>query len=366
LKSVDTKIEWAYAWPTMPTLWRRPSNGCYYVVFQENGHSRKKSLKTREHRTAVKLFNAFRQDLIRKKVAPIGGRLSVTLSMFRDELLAHVETSLSLSTYECYKTALDKALQCWGDIPVGHITSRHIDKYTQDLIRSGLKIPTVNKNRRHLKGALNKAYEWEYLKAPVRFSSPVKEDESVRYLTNKELSKILSHIHDPEFNDLVLLAAYTGLRSGEILRLTWNDIDNPQGFLRISPRQKNRKEAWIPINKTTRAVIGRCRSRRDQDAGLFRFQTRQTISKTFKRAARAAGIPHARFHDLRHTFGSHLAMAGQNEVTIKELMRHKSIASTMVYTHVSPRHLAAASAKINYGPMPIPMQKSGQKQDRGR
>ena len=363
MKSVDMKTEFAYAWPTMPKLWKRPSNGHYYVVFQEAGRSRKKALKTKEHRIAVSLFNAFRQDLIRKKIAPIGGRLKVTISAFRDEFLAHIETDLAPSTYECYETALDKAIASWGDMPLGHITTRHIDKYTQGLSRSGLKAPTVNKNRRHLKGALNKAYGWDYLKAPVKFPGPIKEEERVRFLSKQELGKILSKISDPEFYDVVLLAAYTGLRPGEILRLTWDDVDNPEGFMRISPKQKNRKESWIPINDATRTILKRCRAR--QDERLFRFRTRQTISKTFKKATRSAGIPGARFHDLRHTFGSHLAMEGENEVTIKELMRHKSLASTMVYTRVSPDHLAAASAKINYGPMPIPMQKSGQKQDSG-
>jgi integrase len=364
LKSVDRKIEWAYSWPTMPKLWKRTDTGYYCVVWQEAGRERKRSLRTKDLRVAKKLFNAFKQDLIRKKIAPIGGRLKVTLSAFRDEFLAHIETDLAPSTYECYETALDKAVECWGDIPLGHITIRHIDRYTQDLARSGLKAPTVNKNRRHLKGALNKAYEWDYLKSPVKFPGPMKEEETVRFLTKQELWKILAKIDDPEFYDVALLAAYTGLRSGEILRLTWSDVDNPEGFLRISPKQKNRKESWIPINDAARTILDRCRGR--QTDRISRFHTRQTISKLFKRAARAAGITNARFHDLRHTFGSHLAMEGENEVTIKELMRHKSMASTMVYTHVSPEHLAAASAKINYGPMPIPMQKTERKQNGSR
>lgn len=352
MKSVDTRIDFPYSFPTMPSLWKRPLNGFYYVIWQESGRQRKRSLKTKEERIAKKLFNVFKRDIVLKKVAPIGGKLKITLSQFRDEYLNHVyATNKAHSTYEGYQTALNKAIDCWGDIPLGHITTRHIDKFVGDMSKAGLADATINKNRRHLRGALNKAHEWEYLQNRTKFSREIKEEESIRYLTKKELSAVLNQIDDDEFADVVLLSAYTGLRSGEILRLTVNDIDNPEGFLRISPKQKNKKESWIPINDAAKEILVRCVARGYDN--LVRFKTRQTISKKFKKAVRAAGLEAPRFHDLRHTFGSHLAMEDVGEKTIQELMRHKSMASTMVYTHVSPKHLAAASAKINYGPMPI-------------
>ena len=297
-------------------------------------------------------FSQITRHIILKKVSPIGGRLKVSLSGFRDEFLDHVSATLSKSTYEGYKTALEKAISCWGDFPVGHITSRHIDRLIEDMARAGLKTPTINKNRRHLKAALNKAYEWDYLKSPVKFPPELKEEKQIRFLTKKELSRILSKVEDNEFADVILLAAYTGLRSGEILRLTDADIDNPEGFLRVSPKQKNKTESWIPINETAHGILDRCMARGHEK--LVRFKTRQTVSKNFKKAARASGLWHARFHDLRHTFGSHLAMMDIGEKSIQELMRHKSMASTMVYTHVSPKHLTEASNKISYGPMPLP------------
>ena len=223
------------------------------------------------------------------------------------------------------------------------------------MIRAGLKIPTVNKNYRHVKAALNKAYEWKYLSKPIRFPKQIEEEEKLRFLTNSQLMKIIEKTDDEEYADCCLFSAYTGLRSGEIIRLFWDDVDNPYGFLRISPKQKNKKEAWIPINTNARSILKRCRQRGHRQP--FRFKTRQTLSKRFKVAARAADLGRFRFHDLRHTFGSHLAMKGENQVTIQQLMRHKSMSSTMIYTKISPEHLRKASEKINYGPMPVIMNK---------
>jgi len=163
---------------------------------------------------------------------------------------------------------------------------------------------------------------------------------------------LIGKIEDAEFADCCLFSAYTGLRSGEIIRLKWDDVDSPEGFLTISPKQKNKKESWIPINANSRTILERCKKRGGKKP--FRFQTRQWISKKFKNAARKAGLPHFRFHDLRHTYGSHLAMSGENEVAIQKLMRHKSMASTLIYTKISPEYLRQASEKVNYGPMPVP------------
>ena len=71
-----------------------------------------------------------------------------------------------------------------------------------------------------------------------------------------------------------------------------------------------------------------------------------TVHDSFKRACSAARINDFRFHDLRHTFASHLVMAGVDLVTVKELLGHKTIAMTNRYTHLAQEHKAQAVAKL--------------------
>ena len=130
-------------------------------------------------RSAKRLFNSFQRDLIAGKITPISRGIRKTFFPFVDEFLEYIETTTEKSTYILYDVALKKAKDSWRDIPLSHITTRHIDSLIANMVRFELKTPTVNKNYRHVKAALNKAYEWEYLKHPIRFSKPLKEKEIV-------------------------------------------------------------------------------------------------------------------------------------------------------------------------------------------
>ncbi len=69
------------------------------------------------------------------------------------------------------------------------------------------------------------------------------------------------------------------------------------------------------------------------------------FSKTnyhFSRAVKLAGIPHVRFHDLRHTFASHLVMRGVDLRTVQELLGHKDLRMTIKYAHLAPDHMRKA------------------------
>ncbi len=324
----------------MATLWKH-TNGYYYIRHAKG----RESLGTKNERIANRKFNNWLRDRERGKPLRENDNLKyIKLFDFVDEFLEHVEARYPDSTYKLYDQGLKKAKASWKDIPVKSITTHHIDSLLTDLSKSGLSPATINKNYRHIKSSLKKAIEWGYL-APLKFPSPVKEEEQIRYIPEKGLQKLFAVIKDKEFYDFCLFAVYSGLRAGELIRLNQEDVDNPQGFLRITSEQKNKAESRIPINKNMRDVL----NRGNKKGKVFRFKTVTWVSQKFKKYLKKAGIEQYRFHDLRHSFGSFLAMQGHSPKTIQELMRHKSIASTMVYLNLSPEHLKKASngLKIN-------------------
>src|SRR5207237_536572 len=86
-------------------------------------------------------------------------------------------------------------------------------------------------------------------------------------------------------------------------------------------------------------------------AGVLAWPWGDAISDTtlycaFQRVCNAAGIDDCTWHTLRHTFASHLVMAGVDLRTVQELLGHKTLAMTMRYSHLAPSHVAAAVEKL--------------------
>ena len=351
----------------MPRLWMHPTYETFYAVWQEGKKRRRKALcmpgskrATKDPKLAGKLFNQFVRELMGGQVAAVKSGLKVSFGAFKEEFLGYVETNKADATFILYRQGLNKASSCWGDsMPMNQITARHLDKLMSDLFRSGLAPATVNKHYRHVKAALKKAQKWEYIDHAIDFPTPVKEPRSIRYIPMDHLKRILDGIEDAEFYDFCMLSCYLGLRSGEVLRLTLADVDHPPDYLRIVPLQKNRNDSRVPINTIAREVLARCMARsraRSKRGKIFKFNDVTHMGQKFKAAVRAAGYEKYRFHDLRHTFASYLAMGGASLQAIQELMRHESMASTLIYSHLSPAHLKAESEKfcdmLNPGPTP--------------
>lgn len=332
-------------------LWQR--NGVYYAVWQEGGRQRQRSLKTSDERQAMVRLNDHNRRLSAGKITPIRSHV-VPLSDLHRRVIEHMETmaargNIRPSTIVLTDAALGKAMAAWGQnknaMAVSH---RDVSALVDYLVSKKISNPTINKHLRHLKAAWRLAQEWG-MAAPVKWPRPLREPDTIRYCQSHELSALLAAITDPEFADICMLSAYSGLRSGEILRLTAADIDNPPGMLRVSDDQKNRTESRIPINKNMRAVFDRRMSGLSGRLGrIFSVKSVTEVSHKFRAAAVKAKLPQFRFHDLRHTFGAHLVMAGTDIRIVQQLMRHRSITSTMVYTRLYPQALAAHSESLDY------------------
>ena len=140
---------------------------------------------------------------------------------------------------------------------------------------------------------------------------------------------------------MVELVLNSGLRKSELLHLKWSDIDLKNRLLFIWDT-KNKESRSIPLNDNAVKVIIRI-PRNLKSEYLFPSPVNQLkpwvdFRKDWKKALRKAGIEDFTFHDLRHTFASHLVMAGVDLKTVQELLGHKSIEMTLRYAHLSSSH----------------------------
>jgi integrase len=140
------------------------------------------------------------------------------------------------------------------------------------------------------------------------------------------------------------MAFNTGMRRGEILGLTWDQVDLKHGFILLEVT-KNGERKEIPINGMLRTTLQGLTRHIDSPYVFWQGENGnryKAVTRSFKTACTKADIKDFHFHDLRHTFASQLVMAGVDLTTVKELLGHKSITMTLRYAHLAPSHKAKA------------------------
>jgi len=219
------------------------------------------------------------------------------------------------------------------------ITPVILEEYKSLRLKS-VKPATVNKELATLKCMFNKAIEWgKFYENPVKKVKLLRENnQRLRYLEKDEIKKLLDACTD-HLKPIVILALNTGMRKGEILKLKWHDVHLERGLIYLTDT-KNSESREVPINDVVRQTLIRVHKHPDSP---YIFCNKdgvpyKEIKNSFCKAVKRCGIMHARFHDLRHTFASHLVMLGVDLKTVQELLGHKSIEMTLRYSHLSPDH----------------------------
>ncbi|HWX45705.1 MAG TPA: site-specific integrase [Solirubrobacteraceae bacterium] len=157
---------------------------------------------------------------------------------------------------------------------------------------------------------------------------------------------------DSQDAEIVRVAAYAGLRLGELLALRWHDVDFAGSVLTIARAMsageecstKSGRVRLVPLADQAAAALDRM-SRRErytcpEDLVFCNVYGRalddSALRRRYRRAQATAGVRPLRFHDLRHTFGSLLAVGGVDVVTIQKAMGHSALSTTSRYLHARP------------------------------
>jgi integrase len=174
---------------------------------------------------------------------------------------------------------------------------------------------------------------WHWLEHPPAIDL-LPETPREEFLTAKQLDALVKACESDAAAGYVLLAAYTGLRRGHLLRLTHHDVQGE--FLRIDRSGKTRTLQMVPLHPKVQKLAEAL------PLGIADWK----LQEEWKAAREACGLEHVRWHDLRHTCASWLAQAGVPLHTIGEFLGHSSPAVTKRYAHLQPSHLADAVRKL--------------------
>ena len=227
--------------------------------------------------------------------------------------------------------------------------------------RKGARAHTINFEIDTLRTILNLAIKWGYLKEnPTRGLVRLKETDSkpLKFLTEEECKRFLDAC-TLDLYPIYFTFLNTGMRKAELENLEWADVDLKRGKIKI-----RRKEFWIPktgereipMNQQMYDLLLKLKEKNDKtlkarfvfpdkEGGKIKTKLREKLISI----ARQAGIDGlTKLHTLRHTFASHLVMQGVDLPTVRRLMGHTDIQTTMIYAHLTPDHLVDAVNKLRF------------------
>jgi integrase len=155
---------------------------------------------------------------------------------------------------------------------------------------------------------------------------------------------------NPYLYTIVVLALATGARRGELLGLRWPDVDMKRGTLTFH-ETKNGERRAVPLTGQALTLLHQHAKVRRLDTTLV-FPNSSGgrplgIREAFEGAVERADITDFRFHDLRHTAASYLAMSGASLAEIAEVLGHKTLAMVKRYAHLSEAHTRGVVERMN-------------------
>jgi integrase len=258
-------------------------------------------------------------------------------------------------SYDRDKRTMLKLLPFFGDRLLKDITPALVEAYKQKRLaepsyrKHQTKPATVNRELACLKTIFNKGLEnGKTERNPVKGVKMLKENnERDRVLSQEEFARLLAHCQ-AHLRPILKLAYHTGMRRGEILTLTWEQVDLKEGFILLRPEDTKINEGrLVPLEEKLVEMF------RAMPRGLpgVRVFTRDgqpitCIREVFEMACKRAEIEGFTFHDLRHTFNTNAFRAGVPIPTIMKITGHKSLTMFKRYTTITTEDLKAAVRKI--------------------
>ena len=293
-------------------------------------------------------------------IAPI----RLTFGQAASEWLDYVEHDRKRrkSTVRGYRNIVDGSLlAAFGEhTALESITTADIDRYRAGLVADGkLAAATINRRLVALHAIFKRAVRQHGLPSnPVEAAErqPQRRSGDFRVLDPGEVALLASNAENAQDAVLYTVAAFTGLRLGELLALRWTDIDFAKRIvhvrrshvLGVEDTPKSHKIRSVPlIDHAAVALDGLSRREHftDPDDRVFINAVGEVLGqgllrRRFKTALVAAELQPMRLHDLRHTFGT-IAVQAFPLSDVKAYMGHSNIETTMLYVHHVPQHDAA-------------------------
>lgn len=290
-------------------------------------------------RTAVEMIERFINDILPRKQPSYAGQLKSQLTWWKAEL---------------------RGLKIADVTP--NVVARCRDKLAQTTTRRET-VHTAASVNRHL-AALSSVYtvavrEWGWADdSPVMKVSKLREPRGrVRFLSDDERERLLDVCRQSKnqyLYSIVVIALSTGMRYSEILWMKWSCVDLVKGRVVLNDTKNGDRRA-VPLSSHALEVVKELHKKKSNDSDMLfpsavlakRRSRPIDVNRAWCAAVAEAGLEDFRFHDLRHSAASYLAMSGATLMELSTILGHKTLQMVKRYSHMTEDHTRQIVERMN-------------------
>lgn len=331
---------------------RKKGKRWYYRYYDPSGKRREIALHTTDRKIAERLAEIYDRQLEDSKNPEL--LANATFAEILHLYLDFISPQKSPQTMRDYETIARRLEQYFGNFRISKLREFHVIQSLHEMEQRGYSLESRRKTLMLLRQVVRFAIKRGYIVSDPTEGIKLRRDKRpgrLRWFTVEELQRIFQKAQElyPQVAHIYRFLYYTGLRRGELVSLKWSDVDlrrkvlkiqdskSPEGYRRVPLREEaieilqslEKLSDWVFVNPDTSLPW---------DASF--------LSKTFTKILKSCKIMGASLHTLRHTFASHLAMAGVPLDVIRDLLGHSSVQITEIYAHLAPDHIKAAVEKL--------------------
>lgn len=332
----------------MPVYEKGRRSGRWLVVVKHKG--KRKDWVVRGSKQEAEEFEAVKRLEMAAADPDEDRRIVPDFALFcATEYRPHAELKLRATTWYKRQSILAFLMEFFGSTKLTRITSKAIEKYARKRQADGLRNVSINNELRVLRRVLRFARINRKIRVPdVTIEFLAEEKRRVRTWTLEEIERFLRALAEeaPQLIPIIICLLNTGMRKGEALALTWEQIDFLRMEIRIWPsdewRPKNGQAREVPIAK---ALLPYFQGPRQDEKWVFPCRTggrwKGWPKNTFDRVRKKAGLKGGP-HTLRHTFASHFLAKNPDLGLLAEILGHTETSVTRLYAHMLTERLARA------------------------
>lgn len=326
--------------------------GKWETLFYYTDYKNEKRKKHKRGFNTKKEALEFEREFLAQSQFSIEMTFKSLYSLYQDDMESRIKkTTMEIKGYIVNK----KILPFFENMKVKEIKPIHIRKWQSELLKTDYSKTYLKSIYNQLTAIFNYAVRFHNLdKNPCHVAGSIgkKDADEMQILTLQEFNKMIDYVTDKENKFFYIILFWTGMRKGELLALTYEDVDFENKTISINKNfqiVKNERVITDPKTPKSKRVIAvndivlNCikemwdTAYKPQKTDAIFYVSKFSLKRQLDTACKKAGVPRIRVHDLRHSHASYLLSNGINIVILSRRLGHEKVQTTLnIYCHICP------------------------------